>query len=212
MFTPETIGSIAYLSKFHKNLKKNVLSGYVLTCVGDDNNYSVVLSPSEKEISDLSLKAALLNKKNVKYYSYLERGSDERQYCSPNINLPVSTFCRSKFGEYKEYHTNKDDFKLVSKKGFDNSFEIMTSLIDAFELGLYPINNIYCEPMLSKRNLYPKIGQNNKYSFGKKYLDILAYCNGKRNIFEIAISTNLNLRIVLDAMEVLKKFKLVKFN
>ena len=33
---PETIGSIAYLSKFKDIMKKNVICGYNLTCVGDD--------------------------------------------------------------------------------------------------------------------------------------------------------------------------------
>ena len=46
----------------------------------------------------------------------MERGSDERQYCSPGIDLPVCAFSRSK--SYKEYHTNKDDFKVVTQKGF----------------------------------------------------------------------------------------------
>ncbi len=211
LFNPETIGSIAYLSKFHKRMKKNVVSGYVLSCVGDDKKYSVINSPSENKISDLSLKAALINKKNVKFFSYLERGSDERQYCSPNIDLPFSTFCRSKFGEYKEYHTSKDDFKLVTKKGLNNSLEIISTIIDAFEIGLYPKSKIFCEPMLSKRNLYPTIGKNNKNSYGRKYLDVLSFSNGVNNIFQIAILTNLNLKIVINTLETLKKNNLIEF-
>ena len=41
---PETIGSIAYLSKFRKILKKNVIAGFNLTCVGDNREYTHVLS------------------------------------------------------------------------------------------------------------------------------------------------------------------------
>ena len=41
-FLPETIGSIAYLSKNYKYLKKNIVAGYVLTCVGDNRNYSML--------------------------------------------------------------------------------------------------------------------------------------------------------------------------
>ena len=40
LFIPETIGSIAYIKKNFKNLKKNVIGGYTLTCIGDNRSYS----------------------------------------------------------------------------------------------------------------------------------------------------------------------------
>ena len=42
IFIPETIGSIAYLSK---NLKKmKIIAGFNLSCVGDNKNYSMIHS------------------------------------------------------------------------------------------------------------------------------------------------------------------------
>ena len=102
---PETIGSIAYISKKIKLLKKRVISGYVLTCVGDERSYSIVHTPDENTIADFSLNAALNGFKNVHKYTFLDRGSDERQYCSPGVDLPVCSFSKSK--TYPEYHTSR---------------------------------------------------------------------------------------------------------
>ena len=63
LFLPETIGSIAYLSKNLKKLKKNVIAGYVLTCIGDDRNFSLLESKQKNSISDIIAKKILKKKK-----------------------------------------------------------------------------------------------------------------------------------------------------
>ena len=200
---PETIGSIAYLSKFRKTLKKKVICGFNLTCVGDDRSYSFVHSPKEQTLADKALEAALRGFKNVKKYSFIDRGSDERQYCSPGIDLPLCAFSRSK--EYPEYHTDKDNFKVVTEKGLEGSFNVMKNIIDAFELGLYPKNVFLGEANLGKRNLYPEYSQKKTYKkniFIRK--NLLAYSDGNRSIFEIS---NL-LGLPLD--ELCREYKILK--
>lgn len=209
---PETIGSIAYLSKYKNYLKKNLLAGYVLTCVGDEKKYSQTKSPNENNLADVSLRASLAGKKNVCIYSYLERGSDERQYCSPKINLPFTTFSRSKFGTYPEYHTSKDDLNLVTEKGLTGSFEVIKDIINSFEIGAVPYNTKYCEPHLSKYNLYPTISSKDNYKNNdvQEILNLLSYSNGKLNIFEISSKINLKLNKLLKLLKMLKKLKLLK--
>ena len=114
VFLPETIGSIAYINKkkLKKNLKKNVISGFNLSCLGAGKEYSIVCSRNGKKLSDQVVKKLIKSKKNYKIYSYLERGSDERQYCAPGIDLPVVTLSRAKFGTFKEYHTHLDNLSL----------------------------------------------------------------------------------------------------
>ena len=85
---PETIGSIAYLSLRKDILKKNVFCGFNLTCVGDDRAFSHVESRLGNNLSDNALCSALIDLENVVNYSFLERGSDERQNCAPGIDLP----------------------------------------------------------------------------------------------------------------------------
>ena len=52
IFIPETIGSIVYLSRHLKDLQKNVLAGYTITCIGDDLTYSYVPSRKGTTLAD----------------------------------------------------------------------------------------------------------------------------------------------------------------
>ena len=71
IFIPETIGSIAYLSKNLKKMKKYIIAGFNLSCVGDDRGYSYVESRYGDNLADNAIKSALLDKKNVKRYSFI---------------------------------------------------------------------------------------------------------------------------------------------
>ena len=207
---PETIGSIAYLSMRKDTLKKNVLCGYNLTCVGDERAYSHVESRLGNNLSDIALSSALIDLDNVIKYSYLERGSDERQYCSPGIDLPISTFCRSKFGEYKEYHSSKDNFDLVTARGLAGSYRVMRSIIKSLEFGMYPKINVLCEPQLGKRGLYPNTSKLHKGKHPAKFrMDIISYCDGEMSIFDIAKKLRTNLNLVLDELFILSKENLI---
>jgi aminopeptidase-like protein len=217
IFIPETIGSIAYLSKNLKKLKKNIIAGFNLSCVGDDRCYSHVESRNGNNLADQALESALINKKNKKKYTFLYRGSDERQYCAPGIDLPVCGFSRSKFGEYKEYHTSADNLKIISEKSLNNSLNVLKSIVDAFELSLYPKTNIKGEPQLSKYNLYPTISQKGitkKDNFSKQEFinrcNVIAYSDGRKNIFEISKITNIPLRDLIKEIKILKENKILK--
>tara|TARA_B100001057_G_scaffold429276_1_gene455278 strand:+ start:313 stop:1614 length:1302 start_codon:yes stop_codon:yes gene_type:complete len=192
IFIPETIGSIAYLSKNYKKMKKNILAGYNLTCLGDDRTYSYLPSRAENTISDKIAKHVLKWKyKKYKRYKWTDRGSDERQYCSPGIDLPIATICRSKFAEYPEYHTSDDNLKkVVSAKGLLGSFEIYKEVITAIEKNCFPKVKTLGEPMLSKRNIYPLELEKNNQDF-KNYnflmgMHFLSYCDGKHSLLDIA--------------------------
>ncbi len=210
---PETIGSIAYLSKNLSFLKEKMITGFNLSCVGDERSYSHIKSRFGNNLADKALKASLKGLKNVKEYSFLERGSDERQYCAPGIDLPLCTFCRTKFGEYKEYHTSNDNFDLVTANGLQGSYMVLKNIIDAFEFGLYPSVNVLGEPQLGKRNLYPNTSTlHSQRHPAQTRMDILAYCDSLTNIFEIVEKTNIQLNCVMKELKILKDKKLIKTN
>ena len=207
---PETIGSIAYISKYHHILKKNTIAAFNLTCVGDGRSYSLIESRNGNTISDSALKCQIIKKNKFKIYSFLQRGSDERQYCSPGVDIPMATFCRSKFGEYKEYHTSLDNLDLVKEKYLNESLEIFKNIISCFEMGIYPMPTFKCEPMMSKRNLYPSISKAENYSQNiKDRMNFIAYCDG-RNIFEISLKTGIKLERLIEEYKILSEAKVLK--
>ena len=140
----------------------------------------------------------MIGKQVVKTYSYLERGSDERQYGAPLVDLPFCGFSRSKYGEYPEYHTDADNFDLVTADGLQGSFEVMANIIRAFEFGLNPKTGIIGEPQLGKRGLYPTLSKIGSRDNLKTMMNCIAYADGENTIFDICNIARANLGEVIE--------------
>ncbi|MDC2987156.1 DUF4910 domain-containing protein [Candidatus Pelagibacter bacterium] len=226
LLIPETIGSIAYINKNFTKLKKNVIGGYVLTCIGDEKNYSYLFSKYQNSLSDrCALKA--LNDLGYKFktYSFLERGSDERQFNSPFIDLGIGSIMRSKYDTYKEYHTSLDNFKIISEKGLLGGFKVSKKAIENLLLtqkinlklprqvsNKKIITKIFCEPNLGKRDLYPKLSRKeNNYIQPKNLLNFLQYADGTNDLKNISAYINLNLKKTKKIFNLLDKNKLINF-
>ncbi len=212
VFLPETIGSIAYLNKNLKLLKKNLIGGFNLSCIGDEKKYSCMLSKYENSLSDQSILEAYKRLKiKFKKYSFLERGSDERQYNSPGIDLPISSIFRSKYGDYKEYHTSLDDFNLVTKKGITGGAKVAINAIKILSNKVIPKSTILCEPQLIKRNLYSGLSfKNNKRSINfRKILNFLQFADGTNDLNKISKSIRLSYKETHKIYKILIKNKLI---
>ena len=189
IFVPETIGSIAYLNKNLKNLKENVIGGFNVSCVGDEKSWGYIPSRYGNNLSDKISQHILDNfVDKYKKYSWLDRGSDERQYCSPGVDLPICCITRSKWNEYPEYHTSLDNFDIVTKKGLTESLNIFKKCIQVFELNLdlKPIVKILCEPNLGKRGLHPMMKIDEYDMDYRNIKHFLSYCDGSNSILDIA--------------------------
>jgi len=213
LFLPETIGSIAYLSKNYKYLKKNIVAGYVLTCIGDNRNYSMLESKQKNSLSDIVAKK-ILKKKNGKIYNWSSRGSDERQYCSPGIDLPVASLMRSKYGEYPEYHTSLDQIgNVVTARGLSGGFEFAKEVIETIEKQMFPKSKTLCEPFLSKKKIYPTLSKKGSVSSSlSKKLEYLSHCDGKKSFVEISYNLNLKSKETKKIIQFLKRNNLIKLN
>jgi aminopeptidase-like protein len=187
LYSVETIGTIAYLSENLDHLKEQLVAGFVLSCVGDERAASYVPSRNGDSFADRIAKHVLKHRfPEFNEYTYLDRGSDERQFCSPGVDLPVCTICRSKFGEYPEYHTSDDNLDLVTPVGLMGSLEIFKDCIRILENTVVPVCNFSCEPQLGKRGMYPNTSTRESGLQVQCLTDLIAYSDGERDLVEIA--------------------------
>ena len=211
IFIPETIGSIAYLSRNLKYLKRYVIGGYNLSCIGDERKHSCMLSKNENSPSDeaLLLSYKKMNIRNYKIYPFLNRGSDERQYNSPGIDLGITSIFRSKYTEYPEYHTSLDNFDVVTLKGLTGGYNVAKNSIKIIQNNTYPISKILCEPQMGKRGLYPTLSVKSKRKETKKFMDFLQYSDGLNSLNKISKLINLDIKSTKKIYKVLSKKNLL---
>jgi aminopeptidase-like protein len=187
VFVPETIGAIVYIHRHLNDLRDNVIAGYVVTCIGDDRAYSLLRSRTGNSLADRAAKLVMRrHAPDHVEYSYLDRGSDERQYCSPGVDLPVASIMRTRYNSYPEYHTSLDDLSLVTASGLEGGFDAVRKTITLLEA-----NNTYravtpCEPQLGKRGLYPTLSTRGAGYAVRAMTNLLAYSDGTRDLVDVA--------------------------
>ena len=155
---PETIGAISYINKHIDHLKKNLIAGFNLSCVGDNGPYTLISSIEENTYADKIALRVMKKRGKFKKLSFLYRGSNERQFGCQNLNLPFVTICRSRFGDYKEYHTSDDNLNLISGKNLFDSLKCILEIVNEIQNNNIYIKNTICEPFMAKYNLAKNIG------------------------------------------------------
>lgn len=185
VFLPETIGSLAFLAKRLPHMKQHLKAGYVVTCVGDNRAWGLV--PSRTGGAADRMAHAQLQDDGVAYthWSWMDRGSDERQYCAPGVDLPVASVVRSRYGTYPEYHTSLDDRTLVTGSNLVESTAFYTRLLDRIDQADFPQSAVLGEPQMGRRGLYPTLSAKGSATGVRATMDILSLCDGRTEDTEI---------------------------
>ena len=222
VWCPETIGALVYLQRHLGSLQRNVIAGFVLSCVGDDQNYSMVESRTGRTYADRVGRhvmntwprtmhyqdlAGALPLRNHDIYNRMQPGSDERQYASPLANLPVVCLSRSKFGTFPEYHTSADDMSVISAEGLGGSLDMLKDCVRILEANGRFRAKFVGDAQLGRRGLYPTLGHGVR---DKRYQHVLSLSDGEHDVIDIAERTGLGTEFVIEALDTLRGHGLVE--
>jgi aminopeptidase-like protein len=162
--------------------------------------------------------------------SYQEReftptsGSDERQFCSPAINLPVIQAARTVYADYDQYHTSLDTKDFMRISSVMDSIEKIFFFIRTHEInrGLLVSEVKGGEPMLGRRELYPTVNSSltRKMSSDKDFdsreqlnlmLNVISLVDGKHTLSQIVDILNESYEHVVPIVEELIEKDLIGY-
>jgi aminopeptidase-like protein len=211
VWAPETIGALAYTHAHLEHLKKNTIAGFVVTCIGDNRSYSYLPSRAGDTLADRVSRHVLKHLVgDYAAYTWLDRGSDERQYCAPGVDLPVASIMRSKYGCYPEYHTSLDDLTLVTPEGLEGGYNAVLKALEAIEINCQPIVTVTGEPQLGRRGLYPTLSTTDRPTNVKMMMDLISYSDGSMDLLEIAAKINSPIWLLRPMVDILVKEQILR--
>jgi len=188
VFAPATIGAIAYLSLRGEQLRRSLLAGYVMTCVGAGERFTFKRSRRGDTLADRAALHVLGQlPEPPRVLDFFPSGGDERQYCSPGFNLPVASVMRSMYGSYPEYHTSLDDRELVTPATLRESIDVYERILRALDENRRYVSRVpMCEPQLGARGLYGTLGSRDRAAPTNALLWLLNYADGEHDLLAVA--------------------------
>ena len=112
---------------------------------------------------------------------------------------------------YKEYHTSEDKLgKVVTKRGLNNSFELLKKIHYLADNYSNPKTNILGEPFLTKYNLYPTLSSRDLPKKTMLIKNIITYSDGDNSIVDIAEKCKVSVCDIIPLIKMLQKMKILK--
>jgi aminopeptidase-like protein len=211
LWLPGTIGAITWLA-LNESIVPRIKHGLVLSCVGDPGRFNYKRSRCGNAEIDRVVEHVLRHTEEDYVISdFSPYGYDERQYCSPGINLPVGCFMRTPNGKYPQYHTSADDLNLVKPEALAGSLHRLLRIVQTLEANhVYENLNPKCEPQLGRRGLYRNMGGTGGSRFEESLLWLLNFSDGAHSLLDIAERSGLDFNELDQAAKALLKTDLLR--
>lgn len=211
LFLPETIGTIAYLSK-NESIIPSIKYGIVFDSIGNDAG--ITLTRAKDPLSMLNGYAVSSVKRHCRSFSvndffddsYLASANDERVLQAPLIGIPSIHLSRAPF---KEYHTDKDCIDIIRREKLSEVVDIVYEIIGIIERDAVPEQKYKGILCLSEHGLW-----DNKWTAGDSIIieKILHLISSDLSIFQIAERINTSFDFVYDFIKKLETRGLVKLS
>jgi aminopeptidase-like protein len=202
LWIPGTIGSITWLAR-NESILPGIRHGLVLTCVGDPGRFTYKRSRRRDAEVDRAVEHVLRTSGHPhEILDFTPLGYDERQYCSPGVNLSVGCFMRTPNGRYPEYHTSADDLRFVTARALEDSMEQLLRVVRVLEGNRRYLNlNPKGEPQLGRRGLYRSMGGTPGERDEEALLWVLNYSDGEHGLLDIAERSSLPFEVIENAAQ-----------
>jgi aminopeptidase-like protein len=212
LFIPGTIGAITWLALNEEKISR-IGHGLVLTGLGDSGKLHY--KKSRRGDAEIDRAAAhVLHRALYEHHllDFTPYGYDERQFCSPGINLPVGRLSRGPHGTFPEYHTSADNLGFVHPEKLEESFEACLQILNLLERnGTFLNLNSKCEPQLGKRGLYGMVGGGPDSGVRElAMLWVLNLSDGNHSLLDIAERSNMSFDSIFEAAEALQQKGLLR--
>jgi aminopeptidase-like protein len=211
LFVPGTIGAITWLA-LHEEERRRIKHGLVLACVGDRGKLTYKRSRGGTAMIDRAVTHVLKQSgREFDLKDFTPYGYDERQYCSPGIDLPVGVLSRTPHGCFPEYHTSADNLDFVDSASLADTFSTLLTVIEIVEGDATYVNlNPKCEPQLGKRGLYASMGGHGRRAeIEAALLWVLNFSDGRHSLLDIAERSGIAFSAIRSAADVLIRHDLL---
>jgi aminopeptidase-like protein len=208
LFSPGSIGPLSWLAANEERLDR-ITHGLVASCVGDLGRPTYKKSRRGTAEIDRAVANVLRDRGENEIREFVPLGGDERQFCSPGIDLPIGALSRTPADEFPEYHSSADNLDLVRPEALADSFELYLSVLDVLERNArYENLNPKGEPQLGKRGLYREIGGGSNQEAA--LLWVLNLSDGDYDLLEISDRSGLPFQEVSAAADALEEASLLR--
>lgn len=210
VFVPGCVGAIAWLARNEAETAR-IRHGLVITGCGDPGPFTYKRSRRGNAPIDRAAPHFLKHSgHSYRVDEFIPWGYDERQYCSPGLNLPVGCFSRTPHGEYPEYHSSADNLDFVRPERLQESLETLLGVLDIVDrdercINLSPMG----EPQLGRRGLYRTTGGASLADADLARLWVLNFSDGDHTLLDIAERSGLPFAVIANAAHELKQVNLL---
>ena len=216
LITPETIGSIAWLSS-HEQLIPKIEGGLFLEMLGTDCPHALQLAfQAEKEINQCFY-SALKECDADSWQGPFRRviGNDERQFNAPGVRIPMLSLSRvfhHSTGKwpYPEYHSNHDNPDLISWDRLEQSVDVVLHLIRRLEENRYPVNLFRGEVFCSRYGMFINFYKDREGNLS--LFDVIQMIDGTRTVNQISTACNISFGSVMETLNKLEQNGLIYYS